>query len=196
MKRILLFVFALVLFEAGFAQSKTSNKKSKQLGIQFTGHDFETPADLNLKGMSFVLSDKKWSSFDRKKVGLAITYTEGLNEKFDFNARLGMSDVDYTLSNKPYASSTGSRTFFELDANLFMKLLSNDHVVSPFISLGVGASLWKGYYAAYIPTGVGLQVNLFDETFLIVQSQYRIPVTGNSANNLFFSIGVSSVLDK
>lgn len=196
MKRILLFVFALVLFEAGFAQSKTSNKKSKQLGIQFTGHDFETPADLNSKGMSFVLSDKKWSSFDRKKVGLAITYTEGLNEKFDFNARLGMSDVDYTLSNKPYASSTGSRTFFELDANLFMKLLSNDHVVSPFISLGVGASLWKGYYAAYIPTGVGLQVNLFDETFLIVQSQYRIPVTGNSANNLFFSIGVSSVLDK
>jgi hypothetical protein len=196
MKRILLFVFALVLFEAGFAQSKTSNKKSKQLGIQFTGHDFETPADLNSKGMSFVLSDKKWSSFDRKKVGLAITYSEGLNEKFDFNARLGMSDVDYTLSNKPYASSTGSRTFFELDANLFMKLLSNDHVVSPFISLGVGASLWKGYYAAYIPTGVGLQVNLFDETFLIVQSQYRIPVTGNSANNLFFSIGVSSVLDK
>jgi hypothetical protein len=77
-----------------------------------------------------------------------------------------------------------------------MKLLSNDYVVSPFISLGVGASLWKGYYAAYIPTGVGLQINLSDETFLIVQSQYRIPVTGNSANNLFFSIGVSSVLDK
>ena len=196
MKRILLFVFAIALFQAGFAQSKTSNKKSKQLGIQFTGHDFETPADLNSKGMSFVLSDKKWSSFDRKKVGMAITYTEGLNEKFDFNARLGMSDVDYTLSNKPYASSTGSRTFFELDANLFMKLLSDDHVVSPFISLGAGASLWKGYYAAYIPAGLGLQFNLFNETFLILQSQYRIPVTGNSANNLFFSIGVSSVLDK
>lgn len=196
MKRILLFVIAIVLFQAGFAQSKTSNKKSKQLGIQFTGHDFETPADLNAKGMSFVLSDKEWSSFDRKRVGMAITYTEGLNEKLDFNARLGMSDVDYTLSNKPYASSTGSRTFFELDANLFMKLLSNDYVVSPFISLGAGASLWKGYYAAYIPTGLGLQVNLSNETFLIVQSQYRIPVTGNSANNLFFSIGVSSVLDK
>lgn len=107
MKRILLFVFSIALFQAGFAQSKTSNKKSKQLGLQFTAHDFETPADLNSRGMSFVLSDKKWGSFERKRVGMAITYTEGLNEKLDFNARLGMSDVDYILSNKPYASKIG-----------------------------------------------------------------------------------------
>jgi hypothetical protein len=196
MKRIFLFVFAMALFQAGFSQSKSSYKKSSQLGIQFTAHDFETPADLNSKGMSFVLSDNQWSNFDRKKVGMAITYTKPLNENLDFNARLGMSDVEYTLSNKPHASGTGSRTFFELDANLFMKLLTDDHIVSPFLSIGAGASLWKGYYAAYIPAGVGLQVNLFDETFLILQSQYRIPVTGNSANNLFFSIGVSAVLDK
>jgi len=196
MKRIFLFVFAMALFQAGFSQSKSSYKKISQLGIQFTAHDFETPADLNSKGMSFVLSDNQWSNFDRKKVGMAITYTKPLNENLDFNARLGMSDVEYTLSNKPHASGTGSRTFFELDANLFMKLLTDDHIVSPFLSIGAGASLWKGYYAAYIPAGVGLQVNLFDETFLILQSQYRIPVTGNSANNLFFSIGVSAVLDK
>lgn len=196
MKRIVLFVFAVALFQAGFAQSKSSNKKSRQLGIQFTGHDFETPADLKSKGMSFVLTDKQWSSVDRKRVGMAITYTEGLNDKFDFNARLGMSDVDYTLSNKPYASSAGSKTYFELDANLFMKLLTDDHVVSPFLSLGAGASAWKGYYAAYIPAGVGLQFNVFDETFFTIQSQYRMPVTGNAANNLFFSIGVSAVLDK
>jgi len=44
--------------------------------------------------------------------------------------------------------------------------------------------------------GVGLQFNIFDETFLVVQSQYRIPVTANAAKNLFFSIGVSAVLDK
>lgn len=196
MKRIVLFVFAVALFQAGFAQSKSSNKKSRQLGIQFTGHDFETPADLKSKGMSFVLTDKQWSSVDRKRVGMAITYTEGLNDKFDFNARLGMSDVDYTLSNKPYASSAGSKTYFELDANLFMKLLTDDHIVSPFLSLGAGASAWKGYYAAYIPAGVGLQFNVFDETFFTIQSQYRMPVTGNAANNLFFSIGVSAVLDK
>jgi hypothetical protein len=196
MKRILLFVFAMAFFHAGFSQSKPANKKGRQLGIQFTGHDFETPVDLKSKGMSFVLTDKQWSSFDRKRVGMAITYTEGLNEKFDFNARLGMSDVSYTLSNKPYASSTGSKSYFELDANLLMKLLTDDHVVSPFLSLGVGGSVWKGYYAAYIPAGVGLQFNVFDETFLIVQSQYRMPVTGNAANNLFFSVGVSAVLDK
>lgn len=186
----------MAFFHAGFSQSKPANKKGRQLGIQFTGHDFETPVDLKSKGMSFVLTDKQWSSFDRKRVGMAITYTEGLNEKFDFNARLGMSDVSYTLSNKPYASSTGSKSYFELDANLFMKLLTDDHVVSPFLSLGVGGSVWKGYYAAYIPAGVGLQFNVFDETFLIVQSQYRMPVTGNAANNLFFSVGVSAVLDK
>ena len=88
MKRIFLFVFAMALFLAGFSQSKSSYKKISQLGIQFTAHDFETPADLNSKGMSFVLSDNQWSNFDRKKVGMAITYTKPLNENLDFNLDL------------------------------------------------------------------------------------------------------------
>lgn len=186
----------MVLLQSSFAQSKDSNKKGKQLGIQFTGHDFKTASELKSKGMSFVLTDKQWSNVNRKKVGMAVTYTEGLNDHFDFNARLGMSDVEYTLSNKPFATNEGSKTYFELDANLFMKLLTDKHIVSPFLSLGAGASVWNGYYAAYIPAGVGLQFNIFDETFFVVQSQFRMPVTGNAANNLFFSIGISAVLDK
>ncbi len=196
MKKVLFFIFTMALLQSGFAQSKDSNKKGKQLGIHFTGHDFTTASELNSNGMSFVLAGKQWRNFDRKRVGMAISYTEGLNDHLDFNARLGMSDVEYTLSNKPFATSQGSKTFFELDANLFMKLLTDKHIVSPFLSLGAGASAWKGYYAAYIPTGVGLQFNIFDETFFILQSQYRIPVTGNAANHLFFSVGFSAVLDK
>jgi len=196
MKKVLFFIFTIALLQSGFAQSKDANKKGKQLGITFTGHDFKTASDLESKGMSFVLADKQWRNFDRKRVGMAITYTEGLNDHFDFNARLGMSDVDYTLTNKPFATNAGSKTYFELDANLFMKLLTNNHFVSPFLSMGAGASAWNGYYAAYIPAGVGLQFNIFDETFFVVQSQYRMPVTANVSNNLFFSVGFSAVLDK
>lgn len=196
MKKVLFFILAMASLQLGFSQSKATNKKSKQLGIQFTGHDFTTPAEIKSKGMSFVLADKQWTNLNRQRVGMAITYTEGLNEHFDFNARIGMSDVEYTLTNKPFTPSSGSKIYFELDANIFMKLLTDNHIVVPFLSLGAGATAWDGYYAAYMPAGLGLQFNIFNETFFVVQGQYRMPVTANVANNLFFSIGFSALINK
>jgi outer membrane protein OmpA-like peptidoglycan-associated protein len=76
-------------------------------------------------------------------------------------------------------------------------LLSDEYWVSPFISAGVGASLWNGYLGAYLPTGLGLQVNFFDATYLFIQAQYRIPVASNTtAANLFYSFGIAGNIGK
>jgi outer membrane protein OmpA-like peptidoglycan-associated protein len=68
--------------------------------------------------------------------------------------------------------------------------------VSPYITLGAGVSKYSGYYGAFIPTGVGLQVNIFDEAFLLINSQYRIPITENTAYHIYHSIGFAGSIAK
>ncbi|RYZ15405.1 MAG: OmpA family protein, partial [Sphingobacteriales bacterium] len=54
-------------------------------------------------------------------------------------------------------------------------------------------SLYEGaYFGAFIPTGVGLRINLLDDAHLFVTSQYRIPVTKETVNYHFLnSIGIA-----
>jgi len=194
MKRIFFFTLITLSVSASFAQS--GKIKGPNLGVQFTLHDYKTAFELDNKGTSFVLGGTDWKKLSRMRPGLAVTYTEGLNDHFDFNARAGFSYLEYTLSNKPFAASTGSKAYFEADANILMKMTTDDYWVSPFLSLGVGASNWDGYYGAYIPAGAGLQINMYDISYFIIQAQYRSPVTANASGNLFYSFGISANIGK
>jgi OOP family OmpA-OmpF porin len=65
--------------------------------------------------------------------------------------------------------------------------------VQPYLIAGVGAQMYGGtYFGAFIPTGVGMKVNLFDDAHFFVNSQYRIPVTKETVNYHFFNqIGIA-----
>lgn len=195
MKRIFLIALAALSFSVTNAQdAKNMYTKGKTFGLQFTLHDYKTASEIRNGGMSQVLAKQQWNKLSRMRPGLAISYSEGLDDHFDFNARLGFSYLEYSLTNQPFAPSVGSKPYFEADANIFMKLTSDKYYVSPFLSVGAGASAWRGYYAAYIPAGAGLQVNLFDQTFFLIQAQYRMPVTVNASHNLFYSFGIHGTL--
>ena len=192
MKRIFLIALAAFTFTATNAQdTKNMYTKGKTFGLQFTLHDYKTASEIRNGGMSQVLSKQQWNKLSRMRPGLAVNYTEGLSDNVDFNARFGFSYLEYGLTNQPFATSLGSKPYFEADANIFLKLTSDQYYVSPFLSVGAGASTWRGYAAAYIPAGAGLQLNLFDQTYFIVQAQYRMPVTVNASHNLFYSFGIS-----
>lgn len=197
MKRIFLIALAAFSFATTNAQdTKNMYTKGRTLGLQFTLHDFKTASEMRSGGMSQVLAKQQWNKLSRMRPGIAVNYSEGISDYFDFNARLGFSYLEYNLTNQPFAASVGAKPYFEADANIFMKLTSDQYYVSPFLSLGAGASTWKGYYAAYIPAGAGLQLNLFDQTFFIVQAQYRMPVTVNASHNLFYSFGIHGTIGK
>ena len=66
----------------------------------------------------------------------------------------------------------------------------------PFATAGVGGSKYRGYFGAFIPVGVGLQLNLFDQTYILLNSQYRMPVTENVAYHFYHSFGVASSISK
>lgn len=190
MKRILLTLFSFVLVFSAMSQIGSLNKKGKGLGVQITFHDYVTASEIRSKGISDVLNKKQWSKGSRLKSGLALTYDEGLSDHFDLSVRLGVSSIESPLQVKSSSLTTGGKPYFESDANIFMKLTSGQYLVSPFLSGGVGASLWQGYYAAYIPVGVGFQFNVIDQTYVTLQTQYRLPVTANNNFHLFYSIGI------
>ncbi len=198
MRKVILGILFLGPALVSFSQDvkiKNQYRKGQLLGVHFTLHDFQTAADLKENGLSEVLDDKQWYKTSRMNPGLAISYTQGLTDNIDFMGRLGGSLLSYPVPGK--STSNNDKLLLEADANVNLKLLSDQYWVSPYISAGFGASAWQGYFGAYVPTGLGLQVNFFDETYLFLQAQYRIPiVTGTTASHLFYGIGLAGNIGK
>jgi outer membrane protein OmpA-like peptidoglycan-associated protein len=195
MKRLISFAFALFLLYSATAQEKYPYRKGNTVGLHFTLHDFKTAADLKTMSLSDVLSKGDWSKMSKMDPGLAISFSKGLTDNLDVMTRLGYATVEYPRPNAAPTLGISSRALLEADVNLQAKLVSEKYWVSPYVSVGAGASKWGGYYAAYFPMGLGLQVN-FDNQYLILQSQYRWPVTGNANNHLFYSLGFATNVGK
>lgn len=175
---------------------KNPYKKKPAIGFAFTFHDFQTAQDLKNTSLNQVLKDNEWYKTSRMSPGLALNYFQGLTNHLDFMARLGGTFVSYPLKNK--TASGNDKLLAELDANINAKLLSDKYWVTPYLTAGVGASQWNGYFGAYVPLGWGLQINLLDQAYINFNAQYRVAVTEATAtNHLFYSFGVAgSLFDK
>ncbi|MEP7142845.1 MAG: OmpA family protein [Ferruginibacter sp.] len=192
MKKIILSFLAIGLLINSFAQDE--NKKLPALGVHFFFDDFQTAAELRSDGLASVIKSKNWSKTKRMTPGLAISYMQGLSKNLDFIATASGSFVDYPVPGKPGLDNTKFLADITAVANL--KLLTDKHTISPYLSVGAGVSKYSGYYGAFIPTGIGLQFNIFNEAFLLINSQYRIPVTENVAYHLYHSIGFAGNITK
>ena len=192
MKKLILSIMTLVVCTICYGQ--TDHKKLPSLGVHLFFNDFQTASEVRSNGLADVIRDKQWSRSKRMTPGLAVSYTQGLSNQFDFAATLSGSFGEYPVPNK--ASSTEQKLILEAVATGNLKLLSDKYYIDPLITLGVGASKYKGYYAAFIPIGVGMQIKILDNIFLIANSQYRIPVTENSAYHFYHSFGIVAPIKK
>ena len=192
MKKILLVIISFGTFVTSFAQSE--NKKRPTLGINFILNDFKTAANLRTGGLPTILKSKEWHKSKNMTAGIGISYLQGLNNYLDFAGTLSGTFTRYPVPGK--ALTTDNELLLEGAATVNLKLIPDNYWVSPYLTLGAGASKYKGYYGAFIPAGIGFQVNLFDETMILVNSQYRIPVTENVAYHFFHSFGVATALTK
>jgi len=192
MKKILLVIIGLGLIVTSFGQSEA--KKRSSFGIHFFLNDFRTASNLRSNGLSSVLKSKEWHKTQYMTAGMAVSYLQGLNDNLDFVGTLSGSFIKYPVPGK--VVMTNPSLLLEGAATVNLKLLTDKYWVSPFLTAGVGGSKYRGYYGAFIPVGVGMQVNLFDETFLLLNSQYRIPITENAAYHFYHSIGVAANIAK
>lgn len=194
MKKISGLILALALLSASASAQDDDAIQKPTFAISFFFNDFKSAANVRANSLGAVLKNREFGKLKDMAPGLSVSFIKGLTKTFDFSASLGGSFLEYPIPNKdPFG-----KDFLLLEGDLSMraKLISNKAVVSPYIQLGLGVSKYKGYIGAFVPVGAGLQFNLFNEAYLLVNAQYRVPVTDNTQYHFFYSIGLAGNLSK
>jgi outer membrane protein OmpA-like peptidoglycan-associated protein len=187
MKRIILPFLALGLCISSYAQKDYIRKPA--LGINLFYYDFQTASDIQNQGLANVLNNKEWSHLSSLKAGISLSYIQGLNSHLDFVGTASGASVVYPIPNAP---TSGTESFLlEVAATANLKLLTDKYFVSPFLTIGAGASKYGGYYGAFVPVGVGLQFNVLDEAMILVNSQYRVKLSENVSSHFYYSFGIA-----
>jgi OOP family OmpA-OmpF porin len=187
-KWLLMFLLVPGLLQVAFGQDNAYIKQPL-LGVNFLFNDFNGANYFNKFGLNRAIRDKQLGQFKNMAPGLAINYLKGISQHLDLSVGLGGSFLDYPISGK--APFGNDNLLLEGDVSVNAKMLTDKYWFTPYVSAGVGASKYKGYYGAMVPLGVGLQVNFYDEAFLFINGQYRMSITENTANHLYYSIGVA-----
>ncbi|MFT3824575.1 MAG: OmpA family protein [Chitinophagaceae bacterium] len=196
MKRIAgLILAALLLQTIAFCQKNDDYIQDPTLGIQFFFHDFKTASLIRSTSLHTVLKNKQFGRIKEMSPGLALNYIQGISKNFDVSSTLSGAFLDYP--DEHGNTITGEDVFLmEADVSLRAKLFSNRYWVSPYAQAGVGASMYSGKFGALIPAGIGVQINFYDEAFLLVNAQYRIPVTETVSSHFFYSVGIAGTIGK
>lgn len=193
MKKFLIAIFALYLLVPA-AYGQDDEIRPPALGISFFLNDFTTAGRIRTTSLATVLSNKKWAKLSEMKPGLAITYFKGLKKHIDFAGTIGGSFLNYPLPDKVFSNE---KFLLEVNAQMNFKLTTEKYWVQPYLTAGVGAHKYGPYYGAFIPMGLGFKVNFSDEVHFFAVSQYRIPVTTETANYHFqHSIGIAGRIGK
>jgi hypothetical protein len=198
MKKFMVSVAALTAFTFNsFAQNTTSNTnyiRPKAFAVSFVLNDFQTPERIRSTSFATVLDNSEWAKLKDMSPGIAVSYFKGLHSHVDFAATMAGSFAKVELDGKRQSSD---KFLLETDASLNLKMFSDKYFFTPYINVGVGASIYNGKGGAFLPLGGGLKLNLFDEAALFINSQYRVPVTTNtSAYHFFNSIGIAGRIGK
>lgn len=178
MKKIIAFLLALyIMSPAVFSQD--DEIRPAAIGVSFILNDFNTAQRIRSTSLSTVLNNKQWGKIKEMSPGFALSYFKGLRRKIDFAGTLAGTFARYTIPDRPVNSN--DRFLLEADASLNFKMVSEKYWVQPYLIAGLGAQMYGGnYFGAFIPTGLGMKLNLFDDAHLFVTTQYRIPVTKES----------------
>ena len=194
MKKIAFLVAATLFAVSIFAQSGT--KKRPTLAIHYAFTDYKSGFDVRNNSLVTVINNKNLYKVRRMDPGMAISYMEGFTPNIDFAGTLTGTFLSHP-STVGVSNTTGrDELLLEFAATANFKLLTDEYIVSPYITLGIGASKWSGYYGAFLPIGLGLQSHLGASTFLFANTQYRVAATENAAYHFYHSFGVGSAITK
>ena len=188
----MLYVVAMIFGTIAFAQ--TDYRKSPSLAVHFILNDFKTATELRNSSLTDVINSGNFTKTNRMSGGLALSYIQGVSNHVDFAANLSGSFVDYPFKNQ--STSGQQNLLLEAVATANLKLLTDKYWFNPFLTIGVGASKYQGYYGAFLPAGVGIQIKLVDDIAVLLNSQYRIPVTENAAYHFYHSFGIAQSIGK
>ena len=193
MKKIL--VSLLVVFVSSVSMAQDDEIRPTSIGVSFTLTDFITADRIRTTSLSNVLSKDQWAKISEMSPGLSVTYYKGLTPHLDFAGTLAASFLQYPFPNRPLAEQ--DKLLLAVDGSAHFKMVSERYWLQPYITAGIGAHKYRSYYGAFIPLGLGLNIDFFNEAKINIQTRYQVPVTTETANYHFFhSIGVVGRIGK
>ncbi|HET9824556.1 MAG TPA: hypothetical protein VFP87_04445, partial [Chitinophagaceae bacterium] len=148
------------LLGAGYSQTNLPIRQSA-IGISFTLTDFASAQRIRSTSLATVFNKKDFAKFREMSPGIAVTYFQGILPRIDLAATLNGTFLDYPFRDR--AAFSNNNFLLEGDVSGQFKLLPENYWVIPYATAGLGAHMYKGYYGSFVPLGVGLRVNLFDE---------------------------------
>jgi OOP family OmpA-OmpF porin len=149
--------------------------------------------------MTFIDFDgaHKLSSFGRSmKPGLALHFQNNLSRRLDYSITLAGSFLEFASYKYGSNASDKKQLLLENDFALRARLLKSPALFNPYALTGAGWSQYDNQYGIYIPVGLGVQVNVTQDLFLLVNSQYRIAVTAEQPRHFFHSIGIAGAINR
>ncbi len=194
MKKQLLFVLALIITSVGFGQ--TDYKKRPSIAVHFSLIDYKSAADVRNNSLASVINKKQFFRFKRMDPAISLSYLQGLTDHIDFAGTLTGTFLKHPTSDAVHNYDNDRHLLLEGAATANIKLFTDKYYFTPFVTAGVGATMWDDHYSAFIPVGIGVQVKIVDGVFLLANSQYRIPATENGAYHFYHSIGFAGAIVK
>lgn len=189
----LLFVCIAVGANAQNENKTSAYKKRPTFALNVVLNDFKTAEQIRSFSLSSVLNNNKWAKVSEMGMGVGLQYLKGLSNHFDFSTRLDVSVSDYKYRNDNQMLK--DKFLVEWDASVRGKFLDDRYLITPYVSAGVGASMFQNRFGAFVPLGGGLQFSLGQgDAFIFTDVQYRVPVTNWVNYHLNYSIGVGGAL--
>ncbi len=195
MKQKLTLILALTLLATSAISQKTKkgsgDKKGTLIGLHFNMQDFVAPL-----GIKNPITGKVYSTFRDMDKGFSLSYWKGIHPKVDFALKLNASFRDYRAIRTGLTQKT--EFGLELEPTINLRPFPDGALMNPFLTVGIGGGYYTDKIGAYVPAGLGLQVNFNSITYMFVQAQYRWDITKKTAvgDNLFYSIGLAQNIGK
>jgi len=196
MKQKLTLILALsLLATSAFSQKNkkmgSGEKKGPLIGLHFNLIDFNAP--IGIKDPS---TGKTYSKIKDMTKGFSISFWKGIHPLVDLSIRANGSFRDYRALRLGLTDKT--EFGIELEPALNFRPFPDKALMNPFLTVGIGGGVYTGEMGAYVPAGLGLQINLNSITYILLQGQYRWDITKKKAtgDNLFYSFGIAQNIGK
>lgn len=183
-KLTLVLAFAGLAVAPAFAQNDGPAKKPASAGIHFNAVDFKTPVTFQDDN-----APRNFATLRDMDFGLSLSYWKGLTSKIDFAAKFNAMLHDYAADRLEGTSKT--EIGLELEPTLNIRPVNDNALIAPFLTAGIGGGYYTGEWGAYLPAGVGIQVNFQSVTYLMIQANYRWALTEDILkDHLVYSLGI------
>ena len=188
------FLFIICFFFVSFTTlaQPGNNKKPSTIGFHVFYNDFNTAQQIRTTSLKNVIDNKLWSKLSSMQVGVGFNYLKGLTKKIDVKGTMDGSYVDYLYQSG--ATNGSSKFLLTTQAMVNAKMFSDNKTIVPYLTGGVGFSIYNGKSGFYLPAGAGLQFNFFNEAFVFTNTQYRIALSPDVNYHFNYSVGIATSL--